>query len=144
MGLSYIGRSCLETTCVMGYRRVPDPPARIIAFKSLCALASRRIAGDVRTARETIPRPGPYHLHAPVHIHTHVLSCFLRPRMHRWRYIRPFLISARCLPPLIRLRFPCFPMIPSYPLAIVSLSNPGHCGKPRSLFIRQTIRDSPT
>jgi len=32
MGLSYMGRSCLQTANVAGYNRVPDPPANIIPF----------------------------------------------------------------------------------------------------------------
>lgn len=32
MGLSYIGISCLLTDLVIGYRRVPEPPANIIPF----------------------------------------------------------------------------------------------------------------
>ena len=34
MGLSYTGISCLETPSVIGYRRVPEPPARIIPLTS--------------------------------------------------------------------------------------------------------------
>jgi hypothetical protein len=32
MGLSYTGMSCLLITRVIGYRRVPDPPAKMIPF----------------------------------------------------------------------------------------------------------------
>jgi hypothetical protein len=33
MGLSYTGMSCLLTACVTGYRRVPEPPAKIMPFR---------------------------------------------------------------------------------------------------------------
>ncbi len=32
LNLSYIGNSCLVTTCEMGYSRVPAPPARMMPF----------------------------------------------------------------------------------------------------------------
>ena len=34
MGLSYTGKSCLEMPRVLGYRRVPKPPARRMPFIS--------------------------------------------------------------------------------------------------------------
>jgi hypothetical protein len=33
MGLSYTGINCLLTACVTGYRRVPEPPAKIIPLR---------------------------------------------------------------------------------------------------------------
>ena len=33
MGLSYTGINCLETACVTGYRRVPEPPAKIMPLR---------------------------------------------------------------------------------------------------------------
>ena len=32
MGLSYTGNNCFETPLVIGYKRVPLPPANIIPF----------------------------------------------------------------------------------------------------------------
>ncbi len=32
MGLSYTGKSCLLMTLLIGYKRVPDPPASIMPF----------------------------------------------------------------------------------------------------------------
>src|SRR5690554_4080161 len=53
MGLSYTGKSCLEVPSVMGYRRVPEPPARIIPFIDLLLTAP---AGSCHPARAgTIP-----------------------------------------------------------------------------------------
>lgn len=36
MGLSYTGINCLLTACVTGYKRVPEPPAKIMPFLVLC------------------------------------------------------------------------------------------------------------
>ena len=32
MGLSYKGKICFDTALVIGYSRVPEPPAKIIPF----------------------------------------------------------------------------------------------------------------
>src|SRR5690554_1671670 len=46
MGLSYTGRSCLEVPSVMGYRRVPEPPARIIPFTFASLTSIRCLRGQ--------------------------------------------------------------------------------------------------
>src|SRR5690554_1860517 len=46
MGLSYTGRSCLEVPSVMGYRRVPEPPARIIPFTFASLTSIRSLRGQ--------------------------------------------------------------------------------------------------
>src|SRR5690554_49012 len=46
MGLSYTGRSCLEVPSVMGYKRVPEPPARIIPFTFASLTSIRRLRGQ--------------------------------------------------------------------------------------------------
>src|SRR5690554_2257062 len=46
MGLSYTARSCLEVPSVMGYRRVPEPPARIIPFTFASLTSIRSLRGQ--------------------------------------------------------------------------------------------------
>src|SRR6267143_6502635 len=53
MGLSYIGRSCLQTIFVSGKRRVPAPPARRMAFFIFdfrCLIFDRRSSSVKATA----------------------------------------------------------------------------------------------
>src|SRR6266567_3990370 len=52
MGLSYTGRSCFDSTCVTGYRRVPDPPARMSPLRMLTIRCRRHARRQYRSPRQ--------------------------------------------------------------------------------------------